>query len=121
MAEKDENTPKSQPLPQTQQPQQPPQHQPPGQQGLMQMVTPLQSLNEQVGRHILQALQQPGSVALISTIVPGVGVDQVVSVPLNPKQFRAIQGLLMQMMTPQQLPPAMRRAIGFGRAAGEEE
>ncbi|MEL6341773.1 MAG: hypothetical protein AAFV53_01475 [Myxococcota bacterium] len=89
-------------------------------QGLVQMVTPLQSLNEQVGHHVLQALQQPNSVALLSTIVPGVGQDRVVSVPLTPQQFQAVQGLLMQLMSPQQLPPMMRRAIGFGRVDGEE-
>ncbi len=86
---------------------------PPG--GLVQMVTPIESINEQIGKHMVGALQKPGTVALLSTVIPGVGQDQVVSIPLTPQQFHAIQGLLTEMIPPADVPAALRKVIGFGR------
>jgi hypothetical protein len=86
--------------------------------GIVQLVSPIQSVNEQLGGHLAGALQHPGTVAVVSTIMPGVGPEKIVSVPLNPQQFHAIQGLLQQMMAPEALSPAARRAVGF---RGDEE
>ena len=87
--------------------------------GLVQMVTALQSINEQIGGHVISALQRPNTAAVISVVMPGIGPDRIVSVPLDPDQFRAIQGLLATMTMPEQLSEDARRAIGFGRE-GEE-
>ena len=91
----------------------------PGQQGLIQVVSPLHSINEQLGGHVIEALKQPNTVAVLSTIVPGLGPDRVVSIPLNPAQFHTIQMMLAQHLSPADLPEEARKAIGFGR--DEEE
>ena len=88
--------------------------------GLMQLVTPLRSVPEQIGAHVLAALNKPNTVALLSMVVPGVERDQVVSVPLSPQQFQAIQQTLAKQNPDQTLPPEVRRAIGF-RSGDEEE
>ncbi len=87
--------------------------------GLVQMVTALQSINEQVGGHVIGALQRPNTAAVLSMVVPGIGPDRIISVPLEPQHFRAIQGLLATMTGPGELSEEARRAIGFGRE-GEE-
>ncbi|MFT5681744.1 MAG: hypothetical protein ACI8RZ_002656 [Myxococcota bacterium] len=87
--------------------------------GLVQMVTALQSINEQIGGHVIGALQRPNTAAVISMVVPSVGPDQIISVPLEAKHFQAIQGLLATMSGPSDLSKAARQAIGFGRE-GEE-
>jgi hypothetical protein len=83
--------------------------------GLVQMVTALQSINEQIGGHVISALQRPNTAAVLTVVVPGLGPDRIVSVPLEPEHFRAIQGLLSTMTGPGELSDAARRAIGFGR------
>ena len=88
--------------------------------GMVQVVTALQSINEQIGGHVVGAFQQPGTAAVLSVVMPGLGPDRIVSVPLNPVQFQAIQGLLATMTSPEQLSEDARRAIGFGREDGEE-
>ena len=87
---------------------------------LVQMVTPLHSINEQVGGHVIKALLHPGTAAVLSVVMPGLGPDQIVSVPLNPAQFMAIQGMLASVGGSEDLSEAERRAIGFGREDGEE-
>lgn len=87
--------------------------------GIVQLVTPIQTLNEQLGAHLSAALQREGTVAVLTTVVPGIGPERVVSVPLDPQQFHNIQALLQQMMRPEALSPPARRAVGF--RTGEEE
>jgi hypothetical protein len=60
------------------------------------MMSTLNSITEQVGEHVLQALRQEHIVAVISTIVPGVGpgADRVVSMPLNADMMAGIDVLL---------------------------
>ena len=88
--------------------------------GMVQVVTALQSINEQIGGHVVGAFQRPGAAAVLSVVVPGIGPDRIVSVPLDAEQLRAIQGLLATMTNPEQLSEDARRAIGFGREDGEE-
>lgn len=90
-------------------------------QGLVQVVSALHSVHEQLGGHVMGALQRPNTVAVLSTILPGLGPARVVSIPLNPAQFQAIQVLLTQGAAPERLSAAARKAIGFGRAGEEEE
>lgn len=87
--------------------------------GLVQMVSPLQSVNEQIGGHVLGALQRPNTVAVLSTILPGLGPDRVVSVPLSPAQFQAVQALLAQIAEVTPAAGPARKTIGFSR--GDEE
>ena len=42
---------------------------------LQQFVTTLAPISQQVGENVLQALQSAGSVAVLSTVVPGVPTD----------------------------------------------
>lgn len=88
--------------------------------GMVQVITALQSINEQIGGHVAGAFQRPGTAAVLSVVVPGIGPDRIVSVPLDPQQLQAIQGLLATMTNPEQLSEDARRAIGFGREDGEE-
>ena len=87
--------------------------------GIVQMVTPIHSINEQIGGHIIGAFQRPGTAAVLSVVMPGLGPDRIVSIPMDPSQLRAVQGLLATMVGPGELSPEARRAIGFGRD-GEE-
>ena len=57
------------------------------------VATPIVKMTEQVGQNVLQALNQPETVAVLSTIVPGVQADRIVSVPLSPRQLGEVQAL----------------------------
>ena len=48
-----------------------------------QYVTRLQTIERQVGEHVLAALEDPEAVAVLTTIAPGLRADRVVSVPLE--------------------------------------
>jgi hypothetical protein len=80
---------------------------------MVQLVTPIQTLAEQMGAHLQQALQRPGTVGVLTTLMPGIGAEQMVSVPLNAQQFHAVQSILRQIMSPEQLNAPERHVIGF--------
>ena len=78
------------------------------------LVTPLVSITEQVGEHVLQSLRTEECVAVLSTMVPGVGPgsDRVVSLPLTALQMAHVENLLQQLQT--QTPEEVEEAcIGF--------
>ena len=75
-------------------------------------VTELNPIEQQVGGHILAALGQPGTAAVLTSIVPGLGKDRVASIPLNQEQVMMIQAMLQQ---------EQRIAITQERTAEEEE
>ena len=83
--------------------------------GLVQVVTALHTMNEQIGGHVISAFERPGTSAVLSVVMPGLGPDRIVSVPINPLQLHAIQGLLATMAPPTDLSEEARRAIGFAR------
>ena len=58
------------------------------------IATELLPISEQVGRNVLQALRDPEAVAVITTMVPGISVDRVVSLGLNADQMAEVQYLL---------------------------
>jgi len=63
--------------------------------GPMQIVTRLVPMEEQVGRHVIASLQQPNTVAVITTVVPGEGGAQnIVSVGLSEELLGQVQDLL---------------------------
>lgn len=63
---------------------------------LQPISTPLTSFTEQVGQHVVTALQQEDTVAVISAIVPGIGHggDRIVSMPVGPAMMAQIDALL---------------------------
>ena len=58
------------------------------------IASPLLPISEQVGRNVLQALQEPEAVAVITTMVPGITNDRVVSLGLTADQMVEVQYLL---------------------------
>ena len=75
-------------------------------------VTELHPIEQQIGGHILSALSQPGTAAVLTSVVPGLGKDRVASIPLNQEQIIRIQAMLQQ---------DQRLAITQERTAEEEE
>jgi hypothetical protein len=76
------------------------------------LVTDLSPITEQVGTHVLNALQEDECVAVISTIVPGFPTDRVVSVPLNSNQMANI-GAILNEVVDEPDGPEDRPCIGF--------
>jgi hypothetical protein len=69
---------------------------------LPQFVTPLASLEHQVGTHVIGALQHPGTIAVLSTVVAGGdGSQQIVSIGLDADRFVEVQELLSASMEDQ--------------------
>lgn len=58
------------------------------------VVTELLPVTEQVGRHVMTALNDPEAVAVLTTLVPGMARDRVVSVGLSRGQLLEVQALL---------------------------
>ena len=56
----------------------------------------LQSIDRQVGEHVLAALHEDEAVAAITTLIPGVRHDRVVSLPLTKDQVEAIRDVLQR-------------------------
>ena len=90
-----------QPIPSEQAPQGPPT-----------LVTDLSPITQQVGAHVLNALQQDECVAVISTIVAGFPTDRVVSVPLNSEQMAEV-GLILNEIAAEPDGPDDLPCIGF--------
>ena len=81
------------------------------------VVTEIQSITQQIGGHILTALQkQDDTVAVLTSIVPGLGPDRVVSIPISASQFVQIQAFLHQdqlMQIQSQTEEVEESPIGF--------
>ena len=58
------------------------------------VVTPLQSIAEQVGNNILKTLSEAETSGVLTTIVPGFPQDHVVSIPLSGEQIHVIHSVL---------------------------
>jgi len=78
------------------------------------MVAQLLPVSEQIGRNVMSALNDPDSVAVLTTVVPGVGADRVVSVGLTPQQMHDV-GILLQEIEEEDDDAAQdeQRCIGF--------
>jgi len=58
-------------------------------------VTTIQTAEEQVGTHIIEALQHDNTVAVLTTVVRGPnGKDQIVSAALSPERMGEVQMVL---------------------------
>ena len=62
--------------------------------GLQPLVTELTPITEQVGDHVLKALQEEECVAVLTTLVGGYPTDRVVSVALNAEQMADVGEIL---------------------------
>ena len=77
---------------------------------LRQHITPLISIERQVGAHVIHALQQEHTVAVLTTVVPGPDGSQcIVSVGLNADHMEDVQQLLADS---QQIEPRVP-CVGF--------
>ena len=84
--------------------------------GIKSMVSDLQPIEHQVGSHTLAALSQPGTAAVLTSVVPGLGRDRIASIPITQKQLMLIQRLLQQeqmLAITQEQTPEEDRSIGF--------
>jgi len=74
----------------------------------------LMPVSEQIGRNVMAALNDPDSVAVLTTVVPGLGADRVVSVGLTPQQMHDV-GILLQEIEGEDEEAAQdeQRCIGF--------
>ena len=61
---------------------------------LTQFVTLIKSAEQQMGEHILTALQDPDTVAVITTIVAGPSGQVLVSAALDPEMLGQVQKIL---------------------------
>ncbi|MCI0363279.1 MAG: hypothetical protein L0219_05310 [Phycisphaerales bacterium] len=67
---------------------------------LKQYVTPLVAMEAQVGGHVIHALQQENTVAVLTTVVPGpTGAQCIVSVGLDAERMDQVQELLSASQT----------------------
>ena len=80
--------------------------------GIPTFVAEIQPIEYQVGAHILAALSQPNTAAVLTSIVPGLGRDRVASIPISAEQLAMIHALLQQ---------EQRLAITEERSVEEEE
>lgn len=81
------------------------------QSGVRTRVAELTPISTQLGSHLLNALQEPGCVAVISTIVPGFPTDSVVSVPLTAGQMSSVGAILNEV---QQAPASSEQEVCIG-------
>ncbi|MEO1527177.1 MAG: hypothetical protein AAFX06_17190 [Planctomycetota bacterium] len=62
---------------------------------VQQFMTVIKNPAEQVGEHIITALQQPDTVAILTTVAVGPdGKQRVISAALDPARMRQVQELL---------------------------
>ena len=65
--------------------------------GLRTMATPLTPIAQQVGQHVMGALSQPNTVAVLTTITGSRTGQQVISIPLSREQMGMVNGYLNQV------------------------
>jgi hypothetical protein len=103
------------------------QDQPPAPDGPPQeFMSVLKSFEQQVGEHVISVLQQEGTVAVMSTVLPAPdGTQRIVSIGLDARRMEEVQRLLAESDT-EAAPPVP--CVGFhcylpggGRAEGRQE
>ena len=77
------------------------------------VASPMIKITEQVGQNVLTALEQPDTVAVLSTLVPGLQADRIVSVPLSPQQLGEVRGLLHSLVPAEPVAEADMPCVGF--------
>jgi hypothetical protein len=75
----------------------PPGQRDPNAEGMPQFVTVLTPMEQQVGVHVINALQHPETVAVLTTVAVGQdGLQRIVSVGLDPAMMEQVQQLVVQ-------------------------
>lgn len=83
-------------------------------QGIPQFVTNLSSIELQIGEHVITSLRHPGTVAVISAVMPGGETNQrIVSVPLSQELFGQVQRLLAEAQAAKGPPEREVPCLGF--------
>ena len=78
------------------------------------VVAELLSPTDQIGRNVMAALGDPDAVAVLTTLVAGVGRDRVVSVGLTPEQMHQVGVLLAEIEEEdEEVADDTHRCIGF--------
>ena len=67
------------------------------QEGVPHLVTPLRPIAHQVGEHVLHALNQEETVAVLTTVTSSKNGQQVVSIPLTSKQVQQVHRLIQDI------------------------
>ena len=75
------------------------------------VVTHLQTTEQQVGGHVINALQQPNTVAVLTTVVPRADGQSIVSVGLDEATLEQVRELLAEAPNVEDLPRVP--CIGF--------
>lgn len=81
--------------------------------GIQPLVTELTPITEQVGDHVLKALQEEECVAVLTTLVGGYPTDRVVSVALNAEQMADVGAILGEVQKEPQDEDEDGVCIGF--------
>jgi hypothetical protein len=75
----------------------PPGQRDPNAEGMPQFVTVLTPMEQQVGVHVINALQHPETVAVLTTVAVGQdGLQRIVSVGLDPAMMEQVQQIVVQ-------------------------
>lgn len=61
---------------------------------LRHLVTPLRTLEQQVGSHVVHALQTENTVAVVTAVVNTPDGQRIISAALDPQQMQLVQDLL---------------------------
>jgi hypothetical protein len=65
--------------------------------GPRQFISRLMPIDVQVGQHVIQSLQQPNTVAVLTTVIPDAGGGQnIVSVPLDEPMLDQVRAMLLE-------------------------
>lgn len=75
------------------------------------IVTPLTSMETQVGAHVIQALEQTETVAVITMVTGGRTGQQIISIPLDDHDMENVHALLQRLDG--QDAPETDQCVGF--------
>ena len=78
------------------------------------LVAAIVPVSEQIGQHVMAAFQQNGAVAVLTTIVPGIDADRVVSMALSDEQMDGVRAILDEIQAEdEEASQDTERCIGF--------
>ncbi|MBC8202797.1 MAG: hypothetical protein H8E91_03120 [Planctomycetes bacterium] len=65
--------------------------------GIPTFVTPLQPIGKQIGEHVMTALEDKKTVAVLTTITGSSAGQQVISIPLTSEHLQQVQSLIEEI------------------------
>ena len=74
-------------------------------------VTPLNSLESQIGTHVMAALGHPNTVAVVTMVTGSNTGQQIVSMPLDSEDMGQVHALLAQVDASEE--PHREKCVGF--------